>query len=79
MQALVLEAKPLDPANLASIPAGERDAHRADYRRDMARLLRELADMEILVLDGKNAEVKDRIKSELLELRNAAHDRFQEK
>jgi hypothetical protein len=45
----------------------------------MARLLRELADMEILVLDGKHAEAKDRIKTSLLELRNSAHDKFQEK
>jgi soluble cytochrome b562 len=78
MQQITLGAKALAPANLEAQPADKRGAHQADYRRDMARLLRELADMEILVLDGKHAEAKERIKKGLVELRDSAHDKFQE-
>jgi soluble cytochrome b562 len=79
MQAAVLQAKTYDPQNLMEVPAAERDAHKRAFREQMLVLLQRLAGLEILLLEGKRSEVVAEIKGPLMELRNAAHERFQTK
>jgi hypothetical protein len=76
MQRLVLLAKLEPPANLAEVAAGEQEAHATAFRRELATLLGELAQLEIEVLDGRFDEAMARIQGPLFQLREAGHDKF---
>lgn len=77
MQALTLRAKRLSPPNLEDFAVEERDNHLRAFRADLARLLIEMANMEIDLLEGRNADAFQRIIKPLYEMREAAHGRFQ--
>ncbi len=77
MQKQALAAKDTAPANLDEIPEAEREAHTRAFRADMARLLRELCEMEIEVCEGNNDAAKARVRSGLIPLRNASHEKYQ--
>lgn len=78
MQALALQGKPLAPPNLDTVDRDKRPAHQAAFRADMARMLRELAQMEIDILEGRNADAVATIQGKLFELRDSSHDKYQE-
>lgn len=77
MQVITIAAKRLLPTNLEDVPEAKRAAHTKAYKVDMARLLQELAAIEIDVLERRHSEAFERIKSGLLEMRESAHDKFQ--
>ena len=77
MQVWALQAKLERPANLDEVPAARRDAHAAAFRADILRLIVRLAQMEIDVLEGRNAEAKAAIKTDLFDMRSVAHDKYQ--
>ncbi len=78
MQVYALTAKPMAPSNLEQVPEDERDAHQNAFRADMARLLGELAALEIDLLEGRREAAMERVRGSLFKLREAAHERFQE-
>lgn len=78
MQQHALAAKGLKVPNLDEVKEEDRDAHQLSYRADMAKLLRELCEMEIEVCDGKNDKAKARVRANLLPLRNDSHEKYQE-
>jgi len=77
MERHVLAAKVLEPANMDDVPADQRPAHLTDFRRDMAKLLGLLSQLELAVLDGHPDDAKNLIAGPLLDLRDKAHDKFQ--
>ncbi len=77
MQRLVLLAKVEAPTNLAEKPEAERAAHTLAFRREMARLLGELAKIEVALCRDQPDEALAAIKTTLLELRDAGHAAFQ--
>ncbi len=76
MQSLVLVAKLEQPSNMAETPEAERAAHAVAFRRDLAKLLGELADLELELIDDENDAAMERIKGSLYTLREAAHARY---
>ena len=77
MQIITIAAKRLQPSNLTDILPAKQAAHTKAYRASMARLLQELAAIEIDVLEQRHSAAFKRIKSELFEMRDSAHDKFQ--
>lgn len=78
MQQHTIAAKGQVVPNLESVPEKDRDAHQLAYRADMARLLSELSQIEILICEGKNEAAKGKIRSALIPLRNASHEKYQD-
>ena len=78
MQQHAIAAKGQIVPNLDSVPEKDREAHQLAYRADMARLLRELCEIEIEICEGKNDEAKARIRGNLIPLRNAGHEKYQD-
>lgn len=77
MQRHVLAAKLLEPSNLEDVPAEGRAAHEVAFRRDLARLLGLLAELEIDLLDERIEDAKAKVAGPLLELRESSHDKYQ--
>lgn len=77
MQTWTLAAKSLAPPELDEISDADRDRHAAAFRAEMARLLAELAALEIDVLEGRHEKAYGRIRGSLFELRDSGHSRFQ--
>ena len=76
MQVWSLRAKALSPP-MDDVAADKRGAHGKAYRADMARLLAELCQMEIEILEGDRAGARARVRGGLFELRDSAHEKFQ--
>jgi len=77
LERLTLEAKKLEPSNLKEVEAEKRDEHTAQFRADLSRLLIDLAQAEISVLEGDNAAAESMMKNTVVPLRNDAHDKYQ--
>jgi soluble cytochrome b562 len=77
MQGHAMSAKTEKPANLEEIEEAKRAEHTAMFRADLSRLLKELCDMEIAVLEGKNEEAAALIRAKLVPTRNAGHGKYQ--
>jgi hypothetical protein len=77
MQVITIAAKRLQPSNLTDILPAKQAAHTKAYMASLARLLQELAAIEIDVLEHRHSAALKRIKSGLFEMRDSAHDRFQ--
>jgi hypothetical protein len=77
LQRLVLAAKLETPPGLDGMPQGERAAHALAFRRELAAVLRELAELEIDLLEGRREAAQTRVRKSLFELRERAHERFQ--
>ena len=58
-------------------PEAERDSHRVEFRKDLARLLAELAGMELEVLDGEWQKAFGRVTGSLYRMRMKAHEKYQ--
>jgi hypothetical protein len=78
MQRLVLLAKLEVPANLEAKPDKQRDAYRAEFRKDLVRLMQELLGMELEVLDGDWEKAFGRVAGPLFRMREAAHEKYQD-
>lgn len=77
LQTLTMKGKTFAPTNLDEQPAKRRDAHQAAFRADMARLLIELAHLEIDLLEGRPEEAFGRVTGSLFKLREASHEKYQ--
>ena len=77
MQEHALAGKGLAIPHIDKFDEKERAALQLAYRADMARLLRELCEMEIELCEGKNDEARARIRGKLIPLRNASHEKYQ--
>ena len=79
IQRLVLLAKLEAPANLTEVPEEKRAAHRTAFRKDIVVLLKEFADMEVDVLEGRFEEAFGRVIDPLYPYREASHDKYKKK
>ena len=77
MEVLLLASKGHDPSNLAEVPRGDRDGHRAAYRADMARTLITTLELEIALLEGRRDAAAEMLRGPLLQQRNDGHDKYQ--
>ena len=76
MQHLAIDGKLGAPSNMADVPADKQAAHKVAFRREMLKLVKDLAEVELLVIDGKNAEADKMVKSVIVADRDAGHDKF---
>ncbi|MCY2958806.1 MAG: cytochrome b562 [Planctomycetota bacterium] len=65
-----------EPKNLAEIPADKQAAHKLAFRRALVVLARDIADIELLVLDGKNAAAAEMLESKVVAGRDSSHEKF---
>lgn len=79
MQRLALVAKDAALPGLDKRPADQRAAQAKAYRKELLGLLRQLADLEDEVLDGRWDEALQRATVTLKSVRDAAHEKFQDK
>ena len=77
MQEHALKAKSFVPPNLSEVPEKRREAHRNAFRADMLRLLIDLANLEIDLLEGRPEEAFGRVTGSLFKLREASHEKYQ--
>ncbi len=63
--------------HVAELPEEKRAEHRTAFRRDLAETLKVLLDMEIHILDGKNAEAMQLVAKDLYTMRESAHGKYQ--
>lgn len=78
MQKYTVESKSMTPATAAAYSGAEQAAFVAEYRKALAKLLRTLADMEITLLDGDVDATMNALRGDLLKMRRAGHQRFQD-
>lgn len=64
------------PKNMEDTPADGQAAHKLAFRREIVLLVRQLADIELLVLDGKHAEAAELFKVKIATARDAGHKKF---
>lgn len=75
MQAAALACKGMTPAMAPTIPEAQRAKWLGDYRKQMAQLLSEMANLEVALLDGDN-EKAQQIHKKLGEMEDAGHEKF---
>lgn len=64
------------PKNQEKIAADARDAHMLAFRRDLLKMVKELADIELLVLDGKHADAAAALTAKVLTPAGDAHKKY---
>jgi hypothetical protein len=79
MQRLMLVAKAFEPDTVADKPEAERPAFLVDYRKHVVRAIKELAEVELDVLDGNFDSATKRVETNLVDLRDESHDEFKKK
>ena len=77
MQLLSIAAKRGDPPHMDELTPKRQITTRKAFKADLARLLQELAAMEIDVLEGHPEQAVARLRADLLPLRDAAHEKFE--
>jgi|GEM_PF-2647243 len=77
LQVLTIAAKRGDPPHLDGLAPKRQRTTRNAFKADLARLLQELAAMEIDVLEGHPEQAVARLRADLLPLRDAAHEKFE--
>lgn len=65
-----------EPKNLGETPAEAKAAHKAAFLRALTVFARDVAEVELLVLDGKHAEAKKVFDTKVLGPVEAAHVKF---
>jgi hypothetical protein len=75
LQAGVVQAKTLEPPIIAKAPAAEQPKLRRSYQHIMAKLLREAAEIEVNIYEGKTDAVKEGINNLAL-IKKEGHDIF---
>ena len=76
MQRLVLLAKTHEPANLEDTPKAGRPAEVVAFRKDLIGLLRELADVEVDVLDEHYDAALAKVNGQVIQMRDAGHKKY---
>lgn len=75
IQAATVASKGMTPAMASTIPEADRGKWVINYRKDMAKLLATMAQMEVAVLDGDSAKAQDLYKS-LKTQESEGHEKF---
>lgn len=65
-----------EPKTLAKLAPEAQVAQKAEFRRALATLARDLAEIELLVLDGKNADASTALKSKVAAAAELNHEKF---
>lgn len=65
-----------EPQNLASIPAEAQAAHKLAFRRTLTVLARDVAEVELLVIDGKNSDAVKLFEGKVHAAADPAHEKF---
>ncbi|GJM18528.1 MAG: hypothetical protein DHS20C14_07410 [Phycisphaeraceae bacterium] len=78
LQAAVIDAKSMTPARVERLDEPERSAELGAYRAEQANLLIELCKMELALIEGDRDAAWGFVAGPLLEIRERAHERFQE-
>jgi len=76
MQRLVLLAKTHEPKNLGDTPKDGRPAQVVAFRKDLIALLRELADVEVDVLDEHYDAALAKANVQVIQMRDAGHKNY---
>jgi len=76
LQKHIVEAKNLAPDSAANVAEADRPAYLLDFRRSLAEVLRELAEIELAVIANKNDDAVKRIRENLVKMRDEAHEKF---
>lgn len=76
MQETAVASKKLAPALAGDKQGAEKDKLMVAYQKSMSDLLIEYVKLEVMVLDGKNADAEAQLKK-IIEMKNAAHKVFQ--
>jgi hypothetical protein len=71
-----VQAKKLAPALAGEKQGAEKDKFMVAYQKSMSELLAEYVKLEVMILDGKNADAEAQLKK-IVEMKNAAHKIFQ--
>ncbi|HEX5011326.1 MAG TPA: hypothetical protein VFY71_13090 [Planctomycetota bacterium] len=80
MQRLVVAAKTHEPSNLPKSASKEEKAAQAlAFRRDLIGVLRELADIEVDVLDAHLDQALEKVNGPLIQMRDAGHKKYKDK
>jgi len=65
-----------EPKNMAKIPADAQAAYKLEFRRALTVLARDIAEVELLVIDGKNEEAVKLFDAKVLAAADPAHAKF---
>jgi len=76
LEAAVVEAKSIHPARVSKLQEPERDTEFREYQRTQAKVLGELVNLELALLDGDREAAWKVISGPLHDLREQGHDRF---
>ena len=77
MQQAAVTAKGLEPPMLKKVPADKKKAFLAGYHKTMAKLIMQLAEIEIALIDGKTEDATKGIENLAL-IKKEGHDNFVE-
>ncbi len=75
MQKITLDAKALEAPHKDGVE--DRAAFATAFRADMARLLKELTEIEIDLLEGRHEKAGQRVTGALIQIRNSSHEKYQ--
>jgi molybdopterin converting factor small subunit len=78
MQRLVQLAKTHEPKNLNDTPKAGRPAQVVAFRKDLIGMLRELADVEVEVLDEQYDAALAKVNGQVIQMRDAGHKKYKE-
>lgn len=65
-----------EPKGMSKIPADAQAVHKLEFRRVLTVLARDIAEVELLVIDGKNAEAAKLFDAKVLAAADPAHAKF---
>ena len=77
MQAAAVASKELEPAKAAKMPEAEKAKFVAEYRREMAKVITEMVNLELAVLDNQNEKAEEILKN-LKQLEESGHEKFEQ-
>jgi len=65
-----------EPKNMSKLAPDAQVAHKLAFRRALTVLVRDVAEVELLVIDGKNADAEAMFKAKFLAMADANHEKF---
>jgi hypothetical protein len=74
----IIAAKEMVPPAAEVKPEAERPAFVLSFRKAMTELLREVAELELDIIEDRNDQAVERITTTLIQMRDKAHEVFQE-
>jgi len=77
LQGHIIAAKEMAPPSAEAKPESERPAFVLSFRKAMTELLREVAELELDIIEDRNEQAVERITTTLIQMRDKAHEVFQ--